>query len=179
MQGPADVGHAEEGTGGAVPDGLHPRDGPPSLQECLRPGPPAQLGPVHGTWLLPERTPVGDKAIPGGTKAVASEATDRTITAGHTLCGSTESRTKAKTAGSEMKRLDLGGNVEAHRRESLHAPGPAVREGGQETADKRNHGEFGAGPTEEGGRGGGGGGGSDEGGPTSYPRGVVPPSGVV
>ena len=61
--------------------------------------------------MLAERTPVGDKAIPGGTKAVAGEATDRTITAGHTLCGSTESRTKAKTAGSETKCLDLGGNV--------------------------------------------------------------------
>ena len=72
--------------------------------------------------------------IPGGTKAVAGEATGKTITAGHTICGSTESRTKAKTAGSETKRLDLGGNVKAHRQESLHAPGPAVQEGGQETA---------------------------------------------
>ena len=99
--------------------------------------------------------PDGDKAVPGGTQAVAGEATNRTITAGHTICGSTEIRTKAKTAGSETKRLDLGGNVDAHRRESLHAPGPAVQEGGQETADKSNHGEFGAGPTEEGRRGGG------------------------
>ena len=40
-------------------------------------------------------------------------------------------------------------------------------------------GEFSARQTEEGGGGGGGGGGSDEGGPISYPRGVVPPSGVV
>ena len=179
VQGPADVGHAEEGTGDAVPDGLNPGDGPPSLQECLCPVPPAQLGPLHGPWLLAERTPVGDKAVPGGTQALAGEATDRTITAGHTLCGSTESRPKANNAGSETKRLDLGGNVEAHRRESLHAPGPAVREGGQETAEEIYHGEFGAGPTEEGGGGGGGGGGSDEGGTTSYPRGVVPPSGVV
>ena len=114
VQGPADVGHAEEGTGGAVPDGLHPRDGPPSLQECLRPGPPAQLIPLHGPWLPDERTPTGDKALPGGTKAVAGEATNKTITAGRTLCGSTESRTKAKTVGGEMKRLDLFGNVEAH-----------------------------------------------------------------
>ena len=105
---------------------------PPSLQECLRPGPPAQLGPLHGPWLPAERTPVGDKAIPGGAKAVAGEATDKTITDGRTLCGSTESRTKAETAGGETKRLDLGGDVEAHRRESLRSPGPAVREGGQE-----------------------------------------------
>ena len=110
---------------------------------------------------------------------VAGEATDKTITAGRTLCGSTESRTKARTAGSETKRLDLGGNVEAHRRESLHTPGPAVREGGQEAVDRNDHSEFGAGLTEEGGRGGGGGGGSDEGGPASYPRVVVPPSGAL
>ena len=69
--------------------------------------------------------------------------------------------------------------MEAHRQESLHAPGPAVWKGGQETADESNHGEFGAGPREEGRGGVGGGGGSDEGGPTSYPRGVVPPSGVI
>ena len=114
VQGPADVGHAEEGTGCAVPDRLHPRDGPPSLQECLRPGPPAQLGPLHGPWLPAERTPVGDNTIPGGAKAVAGEATKKTITDGQTRCGSTESRTKDETAGGEMKRLDLGGNVEAH-----------------------------------------------------------------
>ena len=39
--------------------------------------------------------------------------------------------------------------------------------------------KFGGGQTEEGGRGGCGGGGSGEGGPATYPRGVVPPSGMV
>ena len=90
-----------------------------------------------------------------------------------------ESRPKANTAGSETKRLDLGGNVATCRRESLHAPGPTVREGGQEEVGKGNQGESRAGQTEEDGGGGGGGGGSDEGGPTSHSRGVVPPSGVV
>ena len=179
MQGPADGGHAEEGTGGAVPDRLHPRDGPPSLQECHHPGPPAQLGPLHGPGLPAERTPVGDEAIPGGEKAVAGEATDKTIMDGRTLCGSTESRTKAETAGGETKRLDLSGDVEAHRQESLHAPGPTLREGGHAAVVKSGASELGEGPTEEGGRGGGGGGGSGEGGSASYPRGVVPPSGVV
>ena len=84
------------------------------IEECLRPGPLEQLGPLHGPWLLAERTPVGDKAITGGTKALAGEATDKTITDGRTLCGSTESRTKAETAGGETKRLDLGGDVGAH-----------------------------------------------------------------
>ena len=55
----------------------------------------------------------------------------------------------------------------------------AVRSGGQEAVGKGNHGESSARKTEEGEGGGGGGGNSDEGGPTSHPRGVVPPSGVV
>ena len=151
----------------------------PSLQECHRPGHPSQLGPLHGPGLPAERTPVGDEAIPGGAKAVAGEATDKTITDRRTLCGSTESRTEAETAAGETKRLDLGGDMEAHRRESLQAPGPTVREGGQEAVVKSGASELGEGPTEEGRIGGGGGGGSGEGGPASYPRGVVPPSGVV
>ena len=149
------------------------------VQECRCPGPPAQLGPLHGPWLLAECTPVGDKAVPGGTKVLTGEATDRTLTDGHSICGSTESRPKANTTGSETKRLDLGGNVATHRRESLHAPGPAVQAGEQAEVGKGYQEESHAGQTEEDGGGGSGGGGYDEGGPTSRPRGVVPPSGVV
>ena len=75
---PADVGNAQEGEGVAVPDGLYPEDGPPSLQECHRPGPSAQLGPLHGPGLSAERTPDGDEAIPGRTEMVAGEATSKT-----------------------------------------------------------------------------------------------------
>ena len=50
----------------------------------------------------------------GGTKALAGEATDGTLTDGNSLCGSTESSPKANTAGSETKRLDLGGNMATH-----------------------------------------------------------------
>ena len=114
VHGLTDVGHAKEGTRGAVLDGLHPRYGPPSLQECHRAGPPAQLGPLNGPGLPAEPTPVGDEAIPGGAKAMAGEATGKSITDGRNLCGSTESRTEAKTAGGETKRLDLSGDVEAH-----------------------------------------------------------------
>ena len=62
---------------------------------------------------------------------MAGAATGGTLADGHTLCGSTESRTKTGAAGSETKRLDLGGNVATHRPETLHAPGPAVRASGQ------------------------------------------------
>ena len=125
------MGHAAEGTGGVFPDRLHSGDGQPSVQECRCPGTLAQLGPLHGPWLLAECTPGGDEAVPGEEKALADEATKVTLTDGHSICGSTESRPKTNTAGSDMKRLDLGGNVATHRQESLHAPGPPVREGGQ------------------------------------------------
>ena len=58
VQGPANVGHAEEGTGGVVPDELRLRDGLPSLQECHRPRPLAQFGPLHGPGLPANHTPV-------------------------------------------------------------------------------------------------------------------------
>ena len=78
-----------------------------------------------------------------------------------------------------MKCLDLGGDVEAHRRESLRAAVPVVQDDVQAADGESGASEFGDRPTEEGGRGGGGGGGSCEGRPDTYPRGVVPPSGVV
>ena len=69
--------------------------------------------------------------------------------------------------------------MEAHRRESFHTPGPAVWDVVQAEVGESGASEFGGGQTEEGGRGRGGGGGSGEDGPATYPRGVVPPSGVV
>ena len=86
---------------------------------------------------------------------MASEATGKTIVDGKNLCGSTESRTKAKTAGGKTKRLDLGGDVGAHRRESLRALGPALWDSVQAADGEIGTIEFGDGPTVEGGRGGG------------------------
>ena len=83
------------------------------------------------------------------------------------------------TAGSETKRLDLGRNVATHRRDSFHAPGHAVREGGQAEVGEGDQGKTRTGQEEEDGGGGGGGGGYDEGGSTPHPRDVAPPSGVV
>ena len=124
-------------------------------------------------------TPGGDAAVSGGTKAMAGAATGGTIAERHTICGSTESRIKTIAAGSETKRLDLGGNVATHRRESLQAPGPAVRTGGQTEVGEGDREEPLKGQEEEDGGSRGGGGGFDEGGSTPHPRGVAPPSGVV
>ena len=115
----------------------------------------------------------------GGTEAMAGAATGGAIEAGHTLCGSTESRTENSVAGSETKRLDIGGDVAACRRESRHAPRPAVLLGGQAEVGEGYQEEPSKGQEEEYGGNGGGGGGIDEGGSTPHPRGVAPPSGVV
>ena len=52
---------------------------------------------------------------------MAGGATGGAIEGGHALCGSTESRTENGAEGGETKRLDLGGDVAARRRESCHA----------------------------------------------------------
>ena len=67
----------------------------------------------------------------------------------------------------------------ACRRESGHAPRPAVLPGGQAEVGEGDREEPLKGQEEEDGGSGGGGGGFDEGGSTPHPRGVAPPSGVV
>ena len=110
---------------------------------------------------------------------MAGGATGGAIEDGHTLCGSTESRTEKGAAGGETKCLDLGGDVAARRRESCHTLRPAVLPGGQADLGEEDRTEPRKGQEEEDGEGGGGGGGADEGGATPHPRGVETPSGVV
>ena len=124
-----DVGGASERKGGAVPDGLHPGDGPPSLQECRRPGPSAQLGPLHGPGLPAESPPDRAQEIPGREETVACEAAGETNADRPTFRGSTEDRTEGATARGETKNLDLGEDMKTHRQESLRTPGPTIREG--------------------------------------------------
>ena len=117
----ADVGHATEGKGSAVPDKLYPGDGPPSLWECLRSGPLAQLGPLHGPGLPVKRLPDGTQEIPRGAEEVATEVADETNTVGRSICGPTEGRPESEGARGETERVDIGGDVETCRRESLRA----------------------------------------------------------
>ena len=106
---------------------------------------------------------------------MAGGATGGAIKDGHTLCGSTESRTEKGAAGGETKRLDLGGDVAARQRESRHAPGPEVLSGGKTDLGEADQTESVGGQEEEDGGGGGGGGGTDEGGATPHPSVVAPP----
>ena len=99
---------------------------------------------------------------------MADGATGGVIEGRHTLCGSMESRTEKGAAGGETKRLDLGGDVAARRRESRHAPRPAVLSGGQAYLGEEDQTESSRGQEEEDGGGRGGGGGADEGGDTPH-----------
>ena len=173
------MGGALERKIGAVPDGLHPGDGPPSLQECCCPGPLAQLGPLHGPRLPAERPPDGAQEIPGREETVAGEASGETNTDRPTVRGSTEDCTKGATARGETKRLDLGGDVETHRRESLHMPGPTIRAGVHTANWEGGKEEPGGGQETAGGQSGGRGGGFGEGGLAPHTGGVVPHTGVV
>ena len=128
---------------------------------------------------IPSAPPNGAQEIPGQEEMLAGEAARGSNKDGSTFCGSTESRTKGATARGETKRLDLGDDVQTHRRESLCTPGPAIRvgfhtesgEGGQEDPGGRQE--------TAGGRSGGGGRGFGEGGPAPHTGGVVPPSGML
>ena len=57
VEGREDVEHDLGGEGGEVPNGLHSGDILPSLLECVRPGPQAELRPLHGYGMPPQRPP--------------------------------------------------------------------------------------------------------------------------
>ena len=86
---------------------------------------------------------------------MAGGAAGCAIEGGRALCGSTESRTKDGAEGGETKRLDLGGDVAARRRESRLAPGPKDRTGRATDLGATDPTEPGGGSEEEDGGGGG------------------------
>ena len=110
---------------------------------------------------------------------MANEAADEANTDRSNFCGPTEGRPKCATARDKMKFLDIRGDMEALRQESLCAPRP--KEGaGVSTADwESGNGELGGRPKTEGGQSGGRVGGAGGGGSTPHPVGVVPHTGVV
>ena len=55
--------HAQEGQGGAVPDGLHYWERPPSVPECILPGPQTQHRTLNGTGVLSRCLPEGLPAL--------------------------------------------------------------------------------------------------------------------
>ena len=113
VSGSADMADASERKGGAVPDGLHPGDGPPSLREFRCPGPLAQLVPLYGPGLPAKHLPDGAQEVSRGEEMVAGEAAGETNTGRSIFCGPTKGRPESVTARGETKRLDFRGDVEA------------------------------------------------------------------
>ena len=77
----------------------------------------------------PKRLPDGAQEISGREETVAVEAARETNTDRSTFRGPTEGRSKSATARGKTKRLDLRGDVETRRRESLRTPVPTVQTG--------------------------------------------------
>ena len=69
---------------------------------------------------------------------MAGEAADEADTGGQKHFGPTEGRLEIATALGKTERVDIGGDVEACRRESLRAPGPTERTGAKKTTMESN-----------------------------------------
>ena len=164
--------HDPKGKGGVVPDRLNPGDGPPSLQECLRPGSSAQLRPLHGAGLPANHLPDGAQAVPRVTQEVTSEAAEGANEGGRRIHGPEEGRPESEGARGETERVDIGGDVDTCRRESLCALGPGERAGINKTTGTRHQGELGGRSETARRRGGGRGGGAGWGGPTPHQGGL-------
>ena len=111
-----DVVNAPKGKGGAVPDRLHPGDGPLSLRECLLLGPSAQLGPLYGAGLPANCLPDGTQVVPKGEQEVTSEASEGANEGGQRIRSPTEGRPESEGVRGETEQVDLGGDVETCRR---------------------------------------------------------------
>ena len=113
VPGREDVEHDMGGEGGEIPNGLYSGDGSPYLLECFRPGPQAQLRPIHGSGMPPQHPPPeGTCQIPWGAQVAPPPTTDRPDKGGQNICGPTKGRPEAPGMRCEEKRVDIGGHVE-------------------------------------------------------------------
>ena len=104
-----------------VPDGLHPRDRLSSLLERVCLGATAQHRSIYGAGLPLQLPQEGTHKIPHGAQANYPPTTVRPQAGGQDLCGPTEGRAKTACKGEEEEQVDIGGNVETCRQESLCA----------------------------------------------------------
>ena len=120
-KGMEDMDNGTVGEGIPVPEGLHPRDKPPSLLERVRPGSKAQNRSLYGVGLHTQRLREGTHQIPHGEQAADPPSTGRTHVGGRYLRGPTEGRAEATCEGEKEELMDFGGHVETRRQESLRA----------------------------------------------------------
>ena len=77
-----------------------------------------------------------------GTEENTPLTTNRADEGGRDLRGPTEVRSKSAGAGGQDKQMDLVGNMETHRRESLCALGSSERLDNHKEAGSRHQGKF-------------------------------------
>ena len=86
---------------------------------------------------------------------VAGEAADEAKTGEQTFRGHSGGYAESATGRSKTERMDIGGDVEACRRESLRTQGLTERAGAKKTTRESGKSEYGGGSNTESGRGGG------------------------
>ena len=87
--GPA-LYHAKKGPGGAVLEILHPRDRPPSVTECIRPGPQTKKRSLHDPWVTLGYHPEGALTLPWEVYESTSTPIQGAIKRGRDFRGSPE-----------------------------------------------------------------------------------------
>ena len=100
-QGTEDVEHGKGGEGSPVPDGLHPRDRPPSLLERVRPGSKSQHLSLYVVGLPTQCPRDGTRQIPLGEQAASPPSTGRTHAGGRHIRSPTEGRAETTRDGEE------------------------------------------------------------------------------
>ena len=134
---------------------------------------------LYGSGLPPQTTPEGAHQVPRVTQASPPPPTDRPNEGGRNIRVPTEGHPKAAGKGSEEERVNLGGNVETLRLESLRAPRSCKVSGTHWEVGTHHSGNL-AGHQAMAGRGGGSGGVSTNGvGPPTQPGSFAPAKGVV
>ena len=83
--------------------------------------------------------------VPRGMEKVSIEAANGANERGRHIRSPSEGRPESEGKRGKMKRVDLDGDMENHRRESLRAPGPGERAGHKKKAGARHKGEPGGG----------------------------------
>ena len=88
-------------------------DGPPSLSERIRLGPPAQLISLYDTGVPPQLHPDGTFPVPPAAHSYTIAPPRDTYQSGSDFCGDPPGGAKTDGVRGKRQRVDLGRNMEA------------------------------------------------------------------
>ena len=108
--GREDAKHATARARGAVPNGLTSGNGPLSVPDRLRTGPPAQLGPLNGPWVSPRRFPMGSLSLPRVATAVPPTPYKTSNPGVLVVCHAKTGNTQTTSNGVPSEPVDLRGD---------------------------------------------------------------------